>query len=216
MSIEEICKKYGIENYTINDDNSIDVDGYVDLQAYHIKELPLTFNKVTGTFHCSDNNLTSLEGSPKSVGGDFYCYNNSLTSLKGSPKSVGGIFNCEYNNLTSLEGSPESIGDNFNCGYNNLTDLKGSPDSVGGIFNCDDNKLTDLKGSPKWVGGYFYCRNNPIESIFNNVDIDFIRAFKTFKVLNNGVIDLKRLRYVMEMFDLPIYIEEIKKYYTIK
>ena len=29
MSIDEICKKYGIENYTINDDGSIDVDGDV-------------------------------------------------------------------------------------------------------------------------------------------------------------------------------------------
>jgi len=46
--------------------------------------------------------------------------------------------------------------------------------------------------------------------------MDFIRAFKTFKVIKDGVIDLKRLRYVMEMFDLPIDIEEIKKYYTIK
>ena len=35
-------------------------------------------------------------------------------------------------------------------------------------------------------------------------------------VIKDGVIDLKRLRYVMEMFDLPIDIEEIKKYYTIK
>ena len=29
MSIEEICEKYGIENYTINDDGSIDVDDHV-------------------------------------------------------------------------------------------------------------------------------------------------------------------------------------------
>ena len=29
MSIEEICKKFGIENYTINEDGSVDVDGNV-------------------------------------------------------------------------------------------------------------------------------------------------------------------------------------------
>jgi len=29
--IHKICKEYGIENYTINNDGSIDVDGYVDL-----------------------------------------------------------------------------------------------------------------------------------------------------------------------------------------
>ena len=29
--IEEICEKYNIRNYTINEDGSIDVDGYVNL-----------------------------------------------------------------------------------------------------------------------------------------------------------------------------------------
>ena len=196
MSIEEICKKYGIKNYTINDDGSIDVGGDVYLQAYHIKELPLTFNKVTGSFNCSRNSLTTLKGSPKSVGGRFDCgYNHILPDLKGSPDSVGGSFDCDGNNLTSLEGSPESVGGHFNCQFNNLTDLKGSPKSIGGGFYCDDN---------------------PIGSIFNDADIDFIRAFNTFKVLNDGIVNLKRLKYVMEMFDLPIHLEDIKKYYTIK
>ena len=147
MSIEEICKKYGIKNYTINDDGSIDVNQKVSLSYYGLTELPLKFNKVTGNFDCSRNSLTSLEGSPESVGGKFYC---------------------EYNNLTSLEGSPESVGGNFYC------------------FN---NNLTSLEGSPKSIGGKFYCRNNPIESIFNYVDIDFIKAFNTFKVIKDGVVN---------------------------
>jgi hypothetical protein len=29
--IDTICEKYKIINYTINSDNSVDVDGYVDL-----------------------------------------------------------------------------------------------------------------------------------------------------------------------------------------
>jgi hypothetical protein len=29
--IESICKEYGIQNFTINEDGSIDVDGDVDL-----------------------------------------------------------------------------------------------------------------------------------------------------------------------------------------
>ena len=235
--LPKICKKYQITNYTINEDGSVDVNGDVYLQDYYIKELPLTFNKVTGIFDCDGNNLTSLEGSPQSVGGYFYCHNNNLTSLKGSPievsdqfdcsqnkltslegspESVGGGFYCEYNKLTSLEGSPNRIDFDFDCGYNNLTSLEGSPESVGGNFYCFNNNLTSLEGSPKSIGGNFYCRNNPIVSIFDKVDMDFIRAFKTFKVIKDGVIDLKRLRYVMSMFDLPIDIEKIEKYYTIK
>jgi hypothetical protein len=44
-----------------------------------------------------DNQLTSLEGAPQSVGGYFSCSNNHLTSLKGAPQSVDGVFYC-YNN----------------------------------------------------------------------------------------------------------------------
>ena len=45
---------------------------------------------------------------------------------------------------------------------------------------------------------------------------DFIRTFNTFKVLKDGVINLKRLRYLMEMFDQFVYVENIKNHYTIK
>ena len=87
---------------------------------------------------------------------------------------------------------------------------------VGDNFYCFKNNLTSLEGCPKSVGGGFNCHTNPIGSIFDKVDIDFIKAFKSFKVLNNGVINLKRLRYLMSMFDKYIDIEEIEKHYTIK
>ena len=214
--MNSICKKYGIKNYTIMDDGSIDVDGSVDLTSYELTELPLKFGVVTWNFFCSQNNLTTLKGCPREVGGRFTCNHNNLTTLSGSPESVGGHFNCSNNKLTTLEGSPKSIGDGFDCDGNNLTSLEGSPESVGGTFYCFKNNLTDLKGSPESIGGGFYCHTNPIGSIFDKVDIDFIRAFKTFKVLNDGVVDLKRLRYVMEIFDKPIDLKDIKKYYTIK
>ena len=195
MSIEEICRKYKIIDYTINEDGSIDVDGSVNINFYDLTELPLKFGVVTL---------------------DFYCSDNKLTTLKGSPKSVGRFFNCSANNLTSLEGCPDSVGHDFECDLNKLTDLKGCPKSVVGGFYCGYNNLTSLEGSPDSVGGSFYCDDNPIGSIFNKVDIDFIRAFNTFKVLNDGIVNLKRLRYVMEMFDKPIDLKDIKKYYTIK
>ena len=46
MSIEEICKKYNIKNYTINPDGSIDVDGYVILSSKGIDKLPLNFKYI--------------------------------------------------------------------------------------------------------------------------------------------------------------------------
>ena len=98
--ISLICEKYGIENYTINPDGSIDVNGDVDLYNCNITELPLTFNKVGGSFDCSNNKLTSLKGSPKRVDRYFDCSNNKLTSLEFSPDYIGGGFNCEYNDLS--------------------------------------------------------------------------------------------------------------------
>ena len=108
--ISLICEKYNIINYTINDDGSIDVDGDVDLYNKGLTELPLIFNRVTGNFSCSLNNLTTLKGCPRWVGGDFNCHNNKLTSLEFSPDYVGGFFSCKYNDLTDNYIETEILG----------------------------------------------------------------------------------------------------------
>jgi hypothetical protein len=90
--IISICKKYGIENYTINQDRSIDVNGSVYLTNESLTKLPLKFRNVSGDFYCYGNNLTSLEGAPTSVGGDFRCQNNKLTSLEGAQLQLVVIF----------------------------------------------------------------------------------------------------------------------------
>ena len=163
---KDICKKWGITNYTPNNDGSIDVDGNVNLETRGLKELPLKFGKVTGYFYCHSNQLTTLEGGPSEVGGYFDCGNNQLTTLEGAPREVGGDFNCYNNQLTTLEGAPREVVGSFNCSYNQLTTLEGGPRSVGGDFNCYNNQLTTLEGSPRSVGGYFSCYNNPIHSVY--------------------------------------------------
>jgi hypothetical protein len=109
--ISLICKQYGIENYTINSDGSIDVNGNVFLYKKGLTELPLTFNKVTGNFDCGSNNLTTLKGCPRWIGGGFSCYDNHLTSLEFSPDYVGGDFWCQYNKLTNNYCDSEIGGD---------------------------------------------------------------------------------------------------------
>lgn len=165
MSIEEICNKYEIVNYTINDDGSIDVDRWVELYDNQLTELPLKFNKVNGHFHCGENNLTTLEGSPKWVSDDFYCYDNNLTSLKGSPQVIGGNFYCYDNKLTNLDGIPEKIGKGIYCDYNKLTSLKGCPEIINGDFDCSGNFLTSLKDGPKEVSLRFWCHTNMLNSL---------------------------------------------------
>jgi hypothetical protein len=119
--IDAICRKHGIENYTINFDGSVSVDGGVDLERKNLTKLPVKFKEVSGNFWCYENKLTSLEGCPERVGGSFGCWNNKLTNLEGCPKYVNGGFWCTNNNIYTFEGIPDytHIGGNFEC-YNNL------------------------------------------------------------------------------------------------
>ena len=195
MTMDEICEKYKIKNYTVNDDGSINVDGNVNLYYMELTELPLTFNKVTGHFECS-------------------C--NKLTSLKGSPRWVGGSFHCGHNNLTSLEFGPVYVGDFFSCRGNDLTDLVGSPKEVGMYFYCSGNKqLNNTKGCPEKIGTYFSCKNTPLESIFDEVDQHFLHAFNFYKIIKEDTVNLKRLKYVMDLYDKPIDLDKIQKYYRL-
>lgn len=110
--IHSTCEKYGIKNYTINPDGSIDVKGNVKFECRSLNELgrlPLRFNKVTGIFSCYLNALTTLDGAPSYVGKSFICYHNNLSNLKGGPKYVGGRFDCAGNPLTTLAYLPEVV-----------------------------------------------------------------------------------------------------------
>ena len=101
----EICKEYDIIPYGFNLNNGlIDVDGDVNLNDINLSKFPLKFGEVTGYFKCNNNQLTSLEGAPHTVGGYFDCEHNKLTSLEGAPKSVGQNFWCHNNNIRSFEG----------------------------------------------------------------------------------------------------------------
>ena len=195
MSIDEICEKYEIINYTIKDDGTVDVDGSVYLDYCKLTELPLKFGTVTGWFNCSRNLLTTLEGSPKVVYGSFTCNNNRLTSL---------------------EEGPENVGFEFVCSMNKLTTLKGCPKSIGGDFYCNKNNLTNIDFIPDIIKGDFHCRKNPISSMFVYSDSDFIKSFKSYNIVKDNIVDIKRLKYIMSEFDKPINLEKIKKHYKIK
>jgi len=92
----DFCKKY-LGNYTINSDDTVDVNGNVFLyrELGNMEKLPVKFGKVSGFFTCSENKLTTLEGCPNYVGGDFNCLDNKLISLEGCPSYIGGDFHSD-------------------------------------------------------------------------------------------------------------------------
>ena len=193
-SINEICEEYGIYNYTINEDGSIDVNWNVNLSGNGLTELPLTFNRVNGVFLCDKNELTTLKGSPKYVKSSFDCSENKLTSLEYSPEYVGNHFDCNTNLLTSLEYCPKKVGGNLFSMSNNIKNLYGISGDISGEL-------------------VFFI--SPISSIFNRVDMDFVRAFNAYRVIKDDKVVLKRLKYVMETFDMKYNLEKIKEHYEI-
>jgi hypothetical protein len=218
--IKDWLDKYGIKNYTINDDLTVDVDGDVDLSYKELTKIKVQFRNVGGYFYCIDNQLTSLEGAPSSVGtgfdcsnnqlislegcpssvgGNFYCYNNQLTSLEGCPSSVGGHFYCSNNQLTSLEGCPSSVGGYFYCYNNKLTSLEGCPSSVGGDFSCSYNQLTSLKGAPSSVGDDFHCSCNQLTSL-EGAPVDCMCEGRLYNRTNN--------KFSWDQDELDVYWEE--------
>ena len=237
----QVCEKYEIENYTINDDLSIGVDGSVYLEKKKLEYLPLKFNCVSGGFSCHRNILVSLEGSPQTVGGDFDCQGNGLTSLEGCPQTVGTNFECSYNNLKTLEGSPQTVGGDFGCSLNELKSLKGCPQTVGGDFDCFGNKLKSLEGCPSVVNGNFNCSFNKlkdlehISEVSGNIDIrhnvvyllmyTFIDKADSFMiedfidyeiVRNRDTVMLDRLQTFIRDNDLEMpNLEDIKERYKI-
>jgi hypothetical protein len=192
-AIHKLCKDHWITNYTINN-GLVDVEDDVNLNGRGLSELPIRFGQVSGYFDCNGNGLTNLEGSPHTVNGNFSCFNNKLTSLIGSPHKVGGKFDCEFNKLTSLIGSPYIIGLDFLCSHNQITSLDGLPNNIMGMFGCS---------------------MNPIGSIFDDVEIDFLYAFNTYKVIDDGNVNIKRLHHVMDLFDKSFSLERIYEYYNI-
>ena len=183
--IDKICKKYGIKDYTINPDVSIDVNDTVSLWDKKLTKLPLKFNKVNGGFYCNDNKITSLEGCPKEVNGGFYCSNNQLTSFEFAPKRINSFFNCSYNKLTTLEGSPVEVNGNFSCGWNKLTSFEFAPKIIRGWFDCTYNNIKSFEYFPSYVKNNFYCTNNPIYEVWklfeDTTKIELLNDFDIFR-----------------------------------
>lgn len=121
--IDFLCDIYGIKNYTINDDGSVDVNESVNLSFKIMGEIRLKFGRVTGNFSVSGCSLTNLIGSPKIVYGDYYCEFNLLTSLEGCPNEIWGHFVMSYNDvLKNFDYFPKMI--NNDIFINNMDSLQ--------------------------------------------------------------------------------------------
>lgn len=150
---KELLDKWNIniENFTINNDLTVDVDGDVNLYDRTITKLPFKFGKVTGNFSISESRLETLEGCPYEIGGNFNCWDCNLTSLEFSPLEIGAYMDCSGNKLTSLKGMPLEIGSDFDCYHNKIKELD-SVSNIEGYINCDEDvDITKFQGYCKGI-----------------------------------------------------------------
>jgi hypothetical protein len=191
--IDTICEKYDIENYTINSDNSVDVDGDVNLWDKKLKLILLNFNIVNGYFNCGRNHLTSLKGCPVRVGNGFSCHHNNLTSLQYSPQYMeNGNFGCSMNKIESLQYCTELIRCYFSCGDNKLTSLEHHP-TVYGKFWCQSNQINTFENFYYYKEDVYF-ENNPIYDIYKLFnDMKLIELARSYGFEWKGEIDLYKL-----------------------
>jgi hypothetical protein len=122
-------------SWSVGADGRVNVEGSFDCSNQKLGGFKgVKFGRVSGSFYCHRNSLTTLEGAPQSVGEGFYCANNKLASLDGSPDTVGVDFYCYENQLESLKGASQFVGRNFYCYKNSLKTLEGAPETIGGVF----------------------------------------------------------------------------------
>jgi len=106
--ISKWCDNNRIENYTINDDLSVDVDDNVILYLIYMEQLPVQFGYVKGDFILGENGLKTLKGVPYKVGGDFICGGNKINDLDYFPKEIGFRIMLLNNHLESFTSPLES------------------------------------------------------------------------------------------------------------
>lgn len=128
-TIERLLLKYfdvsDASNYTINQDGSVDVEGNIRFKRPHpsMRQLPVTFNVVSGTFWANECHLTTLKGMPN-VCQELRVYGNPITSLLHAPAQVV----------------------NLDIGKTQIKNFLHAPDIVTNIqaLHCDLNSLEGL------------------------------------------------------------------------
>ena len=190
------------------------VSGSFDCDDNELTSLLGAPQTVGGYFLCRDNQLTSLVGAPQTVNGDFWCGANQLTSLVGAPQTINGDFSCRDNQLTSLEGAPQSVGKSFDCSNNQLTSLEGAPQSVGKSFDCSNNQLTSLEGAPQSVGKSFDCGSNPVsESTLKAIFVLMKKGMTYQQALEEHWPKMKDVDRVLMYKEMPsLSPEDARKY----
>ena len=146
--LEEYDTFFNEDNYTFSAENGlIKVSSLknVNIANKNLESIPVFFNRVEGTFNCSNNQLKSLQGCPKIVKLEFLCSKNKIKNFNFSPYWVGDDFLCSNNEIEDL---------NLNCEIQGSLYISNNPIKTihhfqafkvkGYIFDISKEKKIDL------------------------------------------------------------------------
>lgn len=110
---------YGIVDYTINSDLTVDVDDSVILDNRNLKFLPVQFGKINGYFFIDDNGLKSLKGCPIEIKGEFSCSKNDIYNLDEFPKNIESTIFFDKNPISKFFQfiNWKNVDDNYDNGF---------------------------------------------------------------------------------------------------
>lgn len=180
--IRDILKVFEINKYAIDDEDlGVHVFQDVDISGLGLKNIPVKFKTIKGSFICKNNKLNNLTNSPEQISGLFDCSINSIYTLIGGPKYVAGGYYCDNNKISTLIGFPGHCQVRFDASHNEIISLKGCPKKLdiryfdvsynklknlkdgperAINFDCSHNEITTLVGGPEDVSGIFDCTHN--------------------------------------------------------
>lgn len=148
---------------------------------------------IEGDFTCPRGNKLGFRGVKFGVvSGNFIVVDIGLTTLTGSPLTVGENFDCQINNLSSLQGAPQNIGGRFSCDAfqtANWTETGWLDILYGRGYVMDPGKAKVLVSpliQPKDLDAYF--KKNPL-------DLDVLDEFPDIKkgvLQRTGLPDIGR------------------------
>lgn len=163
QDIAKWLRNYGVDNYTVNDDLTVDVNGNVNLERAFMGQSKEEWLEELEDY----NNHTDPEAQI-----DFELCDDGSYEGNGSHH----VYEEKTDEVYELPVRFGTVKGSFSIAYNELRTLKGCPHTVEGGFDCDSNDLQSLTGAPRQVGNIFFCKHNPLIEV-GDIDTQITQGF---------------------------------------
>jgi hypothetical protein len=135
--------KIEIVSDIVNITGDVDLRNHKKLPVYHRYKIPFQFGVVQGSFLLEDLQLTSMVGSPHTVGGAASYVNNLLTNLIGCPINITDMLYLAGNKFTTLKDIPKTI-EKLSLDYSPTLHLLPLVTKNAYFFNAPNPKINNI------------------------------------------------------------------------